>query len=57
MKNAKKKKISRKNKSSWRKHVDISDVDNFLESSRLDERIGLVRVSKAKYFEEFSIFL
>uniref|UniRef100_A0A1B0D0C4 Ribosome biogenesis protein NOP53 n=1 Tax=Phlebotomus papatasi TaxID=29031 RepID=A0A1B0D0C4_PHLPP len=53
MKNAKKKKISRKNKSSWRKHVDISDVDNFLESSRLDERIGTVAdVPNAGLFQE-----
>ncbi|XP_059618665.1 ribosome biogenesis protein NOP53 [Phlebotomus argentipes] len=42
MKTVKKKKVSKKNKSSWRKHVDISDVDGFLESSRLEERIGTV---------------
>ncbi|GAB0099357.1 hypothetical protein DMENIID0001_152130 [Sergentomyia squamirostris] len=42
MKGVKKKKISKKNKSAWRKHVDITDVDNFLETSRLEERIGTI---------------
>ncbi|XP_050071120.1 ribosome biogenesis protein NOP53 [Anopheles maculipalpis] len=35
-----KKHVSRKLKSAWRKHIDISDVDQFLEEQRQDERIG-----------------
>ncbi|XP_049300479.1 ribosome biogenesis protein NOP53 [Anopheles funestus] len=35
-----KKRVSRKLKSSWRKHIDISDVDQFLEEQRQDERVG-----------------
>ncbi|XP_052899257.1 ribosome biogenesis protein NOP53 [Anopheles moucheti] len=35
-----KKHVSRKLKSSWRKHIDISDVDQFLEEQRQDERVG-----------------
>lgn len=38
----KKKHHSRKLKSSWRKHVDITDVENFLEEQRTEERIGYV---------------
>lgn len=38
----KKKHHSRKLKSSWRKHVNIDDVDNFLEEQRLNERIGTI---------------
>lgn len=37
----KKKRVSKKNKSSWRKHVDVKDVDEFLEEQRLEERLGL----------------
>uniref|UniRef100_A0A7G3AW24 Ribosome biogenesis protein NOP53 n=1 Tax=Lutzomyia longipalpis TaxID=7200 RepID=A0A7G3AW24_LUTLO len=52
MKVAKKKKVSKKNKSSWRKHVDITDVDNFLESSRLEERIGTFKdVADSQLFQ------
>lgn len=29
-----------KKKSSWRKHTDIGDVEEFLENRRLQERIG-----------------
>ncbi|XP_015190544.1 PREDICTED: uncharacterized protein LOC107074041 [Polistes dominula] len=36
----KKRKVSKKTKKSWRKHVDITDVDNFLEEERLEERLG-----------------
>lgn len=36
----KRKRVSKKTKTSWRKHIDIEDVNEFLESSRLDERIG-----------------
>uniref|UniRef100_A0A182PT58 Ribosome biogenesis protein NOP53 n=1 Tax=Anopheles epiroticus TaxID=199890 RepID=A0A182PT58_9DIPT len=35
-----KKHVSRKLKSAWRKHIDISDVDQFLEEQREDERVG-----------------
>lgn len=38
--NKKKKHHSRKLKSSWRKHVDITDVENFLEEQRVDKIIG-----------------
>lgn len=41
---AKKRKVSKKNKKSWRKHVDIKDVDRFLEDSRLEERLGCFSV-------------
>lgn len=37
----KKRKVSKKTKRSWRKHVDTKDVDSFLESSRLEERLGV----------------
>lgn len=40
----KKKKVSKRNKSSWRKHVNIKDVDEFLEDQRLDERLGYIKV-------------
>ncbi|RZC37451.1 hypothetical protein BDFB_003251 [Asbolus verrucosus] len=36
----KKKRVSKKNKSSWRKHVNINDVEEFLEDQRLEERLG-----------------
>lgn len=42
MSNIKKKRVSKKNKIAWRKHVDITDVENFLEDKRLDERLGYV---------------
>lgn len=38
----KRKRVSKKTKTSWRKHIDIEDVNEFLETSRLDERIGKV---------------
>ncbi|XP_058129451.1 ribosome biogenesis protein NOP53 [Anopheles ziemanni] len=37
-----KKHVSRKLKSSWRKHIDTTEIDNFLEEKRQDERIGNV---------------
>lgn len=37
----KKKRVSKKKKISWRKHVDITDVEEFLEDQRLEERLGL----------------
>ncbi|XP_011874083.1 PREDICTED: uncharacterized protein CG1785 [Vollenhovia emeryi] len=36
----KKHKVSKKTKKSWRKHIDIKDVDAFLENGRLEERLG-----------------
>lgn len=36
----KKKRVSKKHKSSWRKHVNITDVEEFLEDKRLEERLG-----------------
>ena len=36
----KKRKVSKKTKRSWRKHVDTKDVDKFLENERLEERLG-----------------
>ncbi|EZA54036.1 hypothetical protein X777_05885 [Ooceraea biroi] len=36
----KKHKVSKKTKKSWRKHVDINDVDAFLDNKRLEERLG-----------------
>jgi len=35
----KKKRISKKNKSAWRK-TDIQDVEQFLEDQRQEERVG-----------------
>ncbi|OXU30476.1 hypothetical protein TSAR_013546 [Trichomalopsis sarcophagae] len=37
---AKKRKVSKKTKKSWRKHVDTKDVDSFLDNERLEERLG-----------------
>ncbi|XP_072761804.1 ribosome biogenesis protein NOP53 [Anoplolepis gracilipes] len=37
----KKRKVSKKTKKSWRKHVDIKDVDKFLDNKRLEERLGV----------------
>jgi nucleolar protein 53 len=37
---ARKKHVSMKKKSAWRKNTDMEDVDNFLEEQRLQERIG-----------------
>nr|XP_012228255.1 PREDICTED: uncharacterized protein CG1785 [Linepithema humile]XP_012228256.1 PREDICTED: uncharacterized protein CG1785 [Linepithema humile]XP_012228257.1 PREDICTED: uncharacterized protein CG1785 [Linepithema humile] len=34
-------KVSKKTKKSWRKYVDIKDVDAFLEDKRLEERLGV----------------
>lgn len=42
MTNIKKKRVSKKNKSSWRKYIDTKDVDDFLEDQRLEERLGYV---------------
>ena len=40
---SKKKRVSKKNKKSWRKHTDIKDVEDFLDDKRLEERLGLVK--------------
>lgn len=37
----KKRKVSKKTKKSWRKHVDTKDVDAFLDDKRLEERLGI----------------
>lgn len=37
---AKKKRVSKKLKKSWRKHVNIGDVEDYLEEERLKERLG-----------------
>ncbi|XP_055384814.1 ribosome biogenesis protein NOP53 [Condylostylus longicornis] len=42
----KKKKFSKKNKSAWRKHINVSDVDEFLEEQRQAERIGDFSIKK-----------
>lgn len=39
----KKKRFSKKSKESWRKRIDISDVNNFLDDQRQQERIGYVQ--------------
>lgn len=36
----KKKRVSKKNKSAWRKHTDIKDVEAFLADQSQAERIG-----------------
>lgn len=36
----KKHKASKKTKRSWRKYIDIKDVDTFLDNNRLEERLG-----------------
>uniref|UniRef100_S4PG29 Ribosome biogenesis protein NOP53 n=1 Tax=Pararge aegeria TaxID=116150 RepID=S4PG29_9NEOP len=36
----KKKRVSKKSKTAWRKHCDITDVEAFLEDQRLEERLG-----------------
>ncbi|GLV31885.1 uncharacterized protein CBL_07645 [Carabus blaptoides fortunei] len=36
----KKKRVSKKTKQSWRKHVDVKDVEEYLEEKRADERLG-----------------
>jgi len=38
----KKKRVSKKNKKSWRKHTDTKDIDSFLDEKRLEERLGHV---------------
>lgn len=40
MTSIKKKRVSKKLKVSWRKHVNINDVEEYLEDTRLEERVG-----------------
>jgi nucleolar protein 53 len=35
-----KKNASRKNKKSWRKNVDMTEVEEYLEEKRFEERMG-----------------
>ena len=37
---SKRKRVSKKNKKSWRKHTDIKDVEKFLEEKLREERTG-----------------
>ena len=41
---SKRKRVSKKNKKSWRKHTDIKDVEKFLEEKIREERTGFVLV-------------
>ncbi|EFN85346.1 Uncharacterized protein CG1785 [Harpegnathos saltator] len=50
----KKRKVSKKTKKSWRKHIDTKDVDAFLEDIRLEERMG-PPLSKQANSELFTI--
>lgn len=50
----KKRKVSKKTKKSWRKHIDVKDVDAFLENERLEERLG-VPYSERKDSELFTV--
>ncbi|XP_034835850.1 ribosome biogenesis protein NOP53 [Maniola hyperantus] len=36
----KKKRVSKRTKTAWRKHCDITDVEAYLEDQRLEERLG-----------------
>jgi hypothetical protein len=50
-----KKNASRKNKKSWRKNVDMSAVEEYLEEKRFDERIGKIIfsfMSRERYREK-----
>lgn len=38
---SKKRRVSKKTRKSWRKNVDIKDVNEFLEDQRLEERLGV----------------
>lgn len=40
LKTSRKKRVSKKLKVSWRKHVDITDVEEYLEEKRFEERLG-----------------
>lgn len=36
----KKLKVSKNRKKSWRKHVDIQEIEDFLDNKRFEERVG-----------------
>ena len=36
----KRKRVSKNKKKNWRKHTDITEVEEFLEDQRLQERTG-----------------
>jgi hypothetical protein len=36
----KKRKVAKNKKKTWRKHIDISEIEEFLEDERLQERTG-----------------
>lgn len=38
----KKKRVSKRNKIAWRKHIDITDVENYLDDQRLEQILGPV---------------
>lgn len=38
--NTRRKRVSKKKKTAWRKHIDIKDVEDFLDDKRLEERLG-----------------
>ncbi|KAL0277003.1 UNVERIFIED_CONTAM: hypothetical protein PYX00_004438 [Menopon gallinae] len=54
MATAKRKRVSKKTKKSWRKNVDINDVEDFLEEQRWEERTGF-KVSELKDEDLFEI--
>lgn len=51
---AKKRKVSKKNKKAWRKHVDTEDVEKYLENFRLEERLGSFAVREDSQLFEVS---
>lgn len=38
--NKKRVKVSKNRKKNWRKHVDIDEVEEFLDNERFEERVG-----------------
>ena len=48
-------KASKKNKKSWRKNVDINEVENFLDDQRLDQRLGLDDLKSKKDEQLFQV--
>jgi len=43
-----KKRGGRRLKRDWRRKIDVTDVDTYLEGKRLQERIGYVRAKGVK---------
>lgn len=54
MASVKRKRVPKNTKKSWRKNVDVADVEDFLEDQRLEERLG-VKVRDQSNDELFSI--